>query len=64
MIDKLNEQHVVDVFTATRHVKRVRPQFVTNVAQYRFLFTVAERYILKTDGTDVDDVYGEHYVYS
>ena len=56
MIDKLNDQHVVDVFTATRHVKRVRPQFVADPLHYHFLFTIAERYILKSDGTNIDDV--------
>ena len=47
VIDKLNDQHVVDVFTATRHVKRVRPQFVADPLHYHFLFTIAERYIQK-----------------
>ena len=56
MIDKMNDQDVVDAFTATRRVKRIRPEFIADVTQYRYLFSVAQCYLQTTEGTDVDAI--------
>ncbi|KAI0234920.1 hypothetical protein LSAT2_014695 [Lamellibrachia satsuma] len=49
ILEHLKIEQEVDVFHAVQHIRTTRPQLITDLAQYRFLYQVALAFMSQFD---------------